>query len=575
MPQRDQIAIQNLLRSEKGLKDILSTWRLVAGEVPRPRWSAFRLGVLTLGEVSTQVLIALVGKAVLDGATGADPRLNGWLIALAVALSVAAFFFVRGRQWAQEKLALACRERGVGRLSRNIHEAAYLDLTAVPMAELREIIMTDVYFAYRFFIESISQTVVILFWLIASVAVMLWLSPPLLLLMGAMGLLFAGGMIYGTRKHMELTDEKFRRLADLSQRSRDVVEVERVLLSRQFGVGDLFIRLFMQAHLGFMQISLAQARLTATIRSSIMMLNSLAFLAVIFLGGLLIVQGTLSPGSLIAVLFVVGQLFAAVVQLSDYAAKAAETATVGKRLAAYWDAQEAPHLAGAQNADVIHRISGRGLSFRYGPGPYVFEDVDVDLERGRLAALTAETGAGKSTLALTLAGILPPTKGRVFVNGDEALGVAAFSTGQILYVGSKPVLVEGSVRDNLFLNGEAHAERTDVRLAELFSDIRKDGKPFPLDEPIIGPNGTGVSSGQAQLVQLARAVLRDPDVVIFDEATSSLDMETEADVQRALLDWCRQRVCLVISHRRCPWTEHAEAQISFQGERLVKLKENA
>ena len=570
MAQRNEIAIQNLLRSEKGLKDILNTWRLVAGEVPRPRWSAFRLGALTLGEVGTQVLIALVGKAVLDGATGADPRLSGRLIALAVALSVAAFFFVRARQWAQEKLALACRERGVRRLSRNIHGAAYLDLTAVPMAELREIVMTDVYFAYRFFIESISQTVVILFWLLASVAVMLWLSPPLLLLMAAMGLLFAGGMIYGTRKHMELTDEKFRRLADLSQRARDVVEVERVLLSRQFGVGDLFVRLFMRAHVGFMQISLVQARLTATIRSSIMMLNSLAFLAVIFLGGLLIVQGALSPGSLIAVLFVVGQLFAAVVQLSDYAAKAAETATVGKRLAAYWDAQEEPRLAEAQAPSVIHRISGRGLSFRYGPGPYVFEGVDVDLERGRLAALTAETGAGKSTLALALAGILPPTEGRIFVNGDEALTPARFGAGQILYVGSKPVLVEGSVRDNLFLNGEARSERVDVRLAELFSDVRKDGKPFPLDEPIIGPNGTGVSSGQAQLVQLARAVLRDPDVVVFDEATSSLDMETEADVQRALLGWCRRRVCLVISHRRCPWTEHAEAEISFQGERLVK-----
>ncbi len=574
MSQRKQITIEDILRSPTSAADLGRTGRQLLEEVPQPGRKALRLAVLTLGEVASQIGVALVGKAILDGALAPTPTLDGRLIAVAFALALVGYGFVRARQLAQEEIALECQRLGVQRLSHNINRARYEDLAAVPMAALREIIMTDVNFAYRFFVDSLGQTVVVGFWSVAVLLLLAWLSPWLLVLAGALGVLFGLALVWGVRKHMTLTGERFARLADLSQRAREVVEVERIVLARQFGIDDFFVRVFMQAHEKFMAVSLLQGRLKAGVRSSILTMNSVAFLALVCLGGLLILGGGLSAGGLLAALFVVGQLLAALSQMGEYAARAAETATGGKRIAAYWNAQDRatrldavpePSGDGAPSADAepgrIETVTAEGVSFHYGSGPPVLDAVGVTLRRGEITALTAETGAGKSTLALILAGLLDPDAGRVFVNGEPRWTPERLAPGRVLYVPSKPILVEGSVQQNLFL--EDGAPLPDRELKRFFDGITRGGQAFPVTEPIIGPNGLGVSSGQAQLIQLTRAVLRDPDVVIFDEATSSLDMATEAKVQRDLLAWCRERVCLVISHRRCPWTEEAAVHLTL------------
>ena len=581
--------MEDLLRSETTWQDVRRTGRLLIEEVKRPWQVALGLGALTLGEVSAQVGVAVIGKTILDQATGPSPEISGWLIGGAACLAMLAFFIVRARHIMQEKVALACRTRGVDRLSRNIHRAGYEDLAAVPMAALREILMTDVRFAYRFFVEFLSQSIIVLFWLLASVALMAWLSPALLGLMVVLGLAFALVVGQSVRKHMELTGPRFLRLAELSQRARDMVEVDRIILSRQFGVGDLFVRLFMQAHEEYVEIALEQGRLTAVVRSSLLMLNSFSFLAVVSFGGVLLLGGSLTSGGLVAALFVVGQFLAAVSQMSDHASRAAETATAGKRLSAYWNAASTDSAAPAsEQPPPIERLEAHAVSFRYESGPPVLHDVSVALRRGRLTALTAETGAGKSTLALVLAGLLPPYEGRVVARAREAVAETvaetapssaaaassrpeehtatacapeALASGRVLYVGTKPILMAGSVRDNLFLKGDETPSAEELRA--FFADLVGGSAPFPVDEAIIGPNGTGVSSGQAQLIQLVRAVWREPDVVIFDEATSALDMDTEATVQEHLMDWCRRRICLVISHRRCPWTEQADQRFTL------------
>ena len=586
MTKRQQITIEEILRSETRLSDVQAVWRLLLAEVPQPRRAAATIVILTLGEVATQVSVALVGRNILAAATGSAARVNLTQIWLALTLIVLSFVFVRWRQVAQERIVLACRERGVQRLTANIHRADYEDLSAVPMAALREIIMTDVAFAYAFLVESLSQTVVLSFWLLASVTLLLWLAPPLLLLMALLGIMFAVGITIALRRHMALTGQKFARLADLSQRAREVVEVDRIVLSRQFGIGDFFVHRFMQAHAAFVTISLAQARINATVRSAILMLNAVAFIAIIFVGGWLIVNEQIEVGSLIAILFVLGQLLASVAQMGDYAARAAETATGGKRLRAYWNVPPDPRLAQqteSPNAernlpDSLHQIDARDLAFCYESGSDILSDTSLVLELGKLAALTAETGAGKSTLALLLAGILQPTGGRVYLNGNSEWSPSLLEPGRILYVGNRPILIEGSVRDNLFLSGK-NSNRDDIgmydtqshhtelydeeRLTQFFQNLTRAGNPFPIEEPIIGPNGMGVSSGQGQIIQLARAILRNPDFIIFDEATSALDMETEAAIQSELLEWCQQRICLVISHRHCPWTEQAAVRLTL------------
>lgn len=440
--------------------------------------------------------------------------------------------------------------------------------------------MTDADFVYRFLIDTLVQTVVIGFWLVACTVFMAWLSPPLLLVAGALALVVGGTAWRGVRRHLGLTGERFARLSELSSRARDVVELERVVLARQFGLGDFFLRDFGAAHERYTDVVRRQGRVNAGIVAVYTTLGGVAFVVLVAAGSLLISAGGLDVSGLLVILFVNGQLLAAVAQLGETAGRAAETTTASKRLAAYWDAETSTGAAGDEADDAqpdrIESMHARAVSFAYGAGVDVLSGIDLDLRRGELACLTAETGAGKTTLALLLSGILTPTSGEIDVRAaagaDQVAGGAAspdprvlppqsLGQGRLLYIGSKPILLEGSVRDNLLLADPETV--TDEELAKFFAGLTRGGVPFPVDEPIVGPNGTGLSSGQGQLVQLARAVFRDPEVVIFDEATSSLDMQTEAAVQEQLLSWCRERICLVVSHRRCPWTERADARLSL------------
>lgn len=566
----------SLLGDSPGLKEIGVAARLLSAEVPRVRRSVALLVLLSLVEVGATVVVALSGRSLLDSATSEAASVGGWTLAVAVVAALGAFFAVRARLVATEGLAVRARGRAVRRLAGNLHAAGVEDLSAVPMAGLREILMTDVDAAYRFLLLALNQVTVLVFWLVASVALVAWLSPPLLGLLAVLGAVSALALVQGTRRQMRLTNPRFARLSRLSQKARDVVEVDRVVLARQFGLADLPVRQMMAAHDEYAEVTLRQGRLTALVQAILIGLNSLSFVAIVGLGAVLVSGGNLGVGGLVAVVFVVGQLLLAVSRLGETTSRAAETATSGRRIAAYWDVAE----AGGERADVarpLQRLAARDLAFRWSTGEPLLADVDVTLERGALTSLTAETGAGKSTLAMLLTNLLPAHAGTVTVFGSAAGGAGSYGAateqaaqaapgdlpaGRVLYVGARPVLVEGSLRDNLLLD-ESDEPVSDESVSTLFLSVTAGALSMDVNAPVVGPHGTGLSSGQAQLVQLARAVWRDPDVVVFDEATSSLDLETEIAVQEGLLDWCRRRVCLVVSHRDCPWTERAAQQITL------------
>lgn len=546
--------MEEVLQRPTRPRDVVGTLRALLPALPQPQKIALFLVVLTALEVASQVGVALCGKYFLDGILAATPTVHWGWIGLAATLAVLYFLLTRARQVQQEKFALIWRQQCVERLSHNITAGAYEELAAVPMAALREIIMTDAPFLTRFFVETSVQGVVLAFWLIGATALLLFLLSPLLaVVVGGLLVGAAAATWFGARRHLRLTQVRFERLAELSQRARDVAEIDRILLTRQFGLGDRFVRLFIASHEAFATISLRQARLSATVRALIQSLGGIGFVGIAGVGGYLIWQGSLEAGAVFALLFVVGQMLAAVTQLGDLAGRGAEAATAGKRLSAYWYDASTPEADSRRAAPAkITTVTAANVSFAYPDGPRVIDDLTFTLQCGDLTALTAATGTGKTTFGLLISGILAPTTGQIFLNANDDLPVQTAAPGQILYVGPKPILIAGSVRDNLFTD-----KIDDAPLDEIWQALFRD-RPATLDETLIQTSGTGLSSGQGQLVQLARAVAQNPDVVIFDEATGALDMETEARVQAALLDWCRERICLVISHRACPWTEHAD-----------------
>ena len=555
---------RDILLAESARKpDTLNAGRRLVEELPGGHRALGLLVALTLGEVLSQVVVVLAARQVLTAVTAGESSFPVAPTVIAVIAALATFLVVRARHRLQERLAVGARERAVARLALHLHRADFEDLSATPMAGLREVLMTDIDFAYRFLLDSVSQLTVLAAWLVAALAITAWLSLPLLGALVVLGVVVAAAMVQATRRHLALTAQRFARLAAVSQRARDVVEVERVVVARQFGLRDLFVRRFLDSHADFAVIAAAQGRVNASMRAAVASLGSASFLVVVVVGSALVLDDALSVGSLVAVLFVMAQLLAAVAALGDFAARLAETSTAGRRLMAFWDEDtQPPEPPARREGDAVSAVMATGLGFGYGEDPPVLDGVEVTLRRGRPAALTAATGAGKSTLALLLTGVLTPSRGHVELHTEDGRTLApdAIHPGRMLYVGSKPVLVAGSVLDNLLL------DRTPPDLDEIrrfVTAVTAGVLPFDVDAPVVGPNGTGLSSGQAQLVQLTRAVYRDPDVIILDEATSALDIETEVAVQEGLLDWCAARTTLVVSHRTCPWTERAVDRIGL------------
>jgi subfamily B ATP-binding cassette protein MsbA len=195
-------------------------------------------------------------------------------------------------------------------------------------------------------------------------------------------------------------------------------------------------------------------------------------------------------------------------------------------------------------------IRFEGVSFAYGEGEPVLEGVDLTLRRGSVTALVGPSGAGKSTLAALLPRFMDPTTGRITVDGIDLRDVTLASLrARIGLVTQDVVLFDDTVRRNVAY-GRPEVPEAEVRgaLAAANASAFVDALPDGLDTRV-GEGGTRLSGGQRQRLAIARALLKDPPMLVLDEATSALDSESERAVQEALERLMSGRTVLVIAHR--------------------------
>ncbi len=199
---------------------------------------------------------------------------------------------------------------------------------------------------------------------------------------------------------------------------------------------------------------------------------------------------------------------------------------------------------------VIRSIELRDVSFEYVPGEPVLRNVDLEVRSGQTIALVGATGGGKSTIVSLVARFYEPTRGGIHVNGREyrelSLDWLQSNLGVVLQV---PHLFAGTIRDNIrygrldATDDEIEAAARSVNAHEFIARL-DGGYDFE-----VGEGGARLSTGQRQLVALARAILADPQIFVMDEATSSVDTETERLIQAAIDEVLRDRIAFVIAHR--------------------------
>ena len=216
-------------------------------------------------------------------------------------------------------------------------------------------------------------------------------------------------------------------------------------------------------------------------------------------------------------------------------------------------------------------ISFENVSFRYPDGEEtVLEDFSLDIPFGTHLAIVGETGAGKSTLVNLVCRFYEPTRGRLLIDGRDARERSQlWLHSAIGYVLQTPHLFSGTVRENLLM-GKADATEEEIwsalRAVSADEVVRSLEKGLDTD---VGEGGDLLSTGQKQLISFARAVLKDPRILILDEATASVDTLTEARIQEALEQVTRGRTCLMIAHRLST-VRNADLILVVRGGRIVE-----
>jgi len=283
------------------------------------------------------------------------------------------------------------------------------------------------------------------------------------------------------------------------------------------------------------------------------LLSGLVVAAVVGVGTWLGVAGHLTLGRLLAFLFLV-QLFTAPVQLGTEVLNELQNAVAGwgRVLAVLETPADVPD-PGADGVDLPHGpvpVVFEDVSYAYPGGPPVLRDVHLRLPAGSRVAVVGETGSGKTTLAKLLTRLMDPTSGRVLVAGVDLRRVRFASLRErVVMVPQEGFLLDATLGDNIAW-GLPGAGEDDVHraLADLGLTEWADGLAHGLRTEV-GQRGESLSAGERQLVALARAYLADPDLLVLDEATSSVDPATEVRLQRALDGLARARTSVAVAHR--------------------------
>jgi len=193
------------------------------------------------------------------------------------------------------------------------------------------------------------------------------------------------------------------------------------------------------------------------------------------------------------------------------------------------------------------------VGFSYPGGKQVLDKVSFALDRGRTYALVGPTGGGKTTTAMLMARLYDPTQGKVYLGGRDIRGLApAERADRIGFILQEPFLLAGTVRDNLVYGNAALVGLTDEQLAERIAARGLDGFVARFHEGLATPiktGGEGLSLGQKQLVAFLRAVLRDPEILILDEATANIDTVTEQLLEEVLDKLPASTTKVIIAHR--------------------------
>lgn len=400
------------------------------------------------------------------------------------------------------------------------------------------------------FVQGIVTVLSDIFTLVGIVIVMLWLSVSLTLAtLVVLPFLLLSTLVFQSRlrRAYRMTRKKIAKVTSKLQESiSGIREIQSFTRERDT------IEVFRQANIENLQANVQAGRIFALLMPVIQIIGAVGTCIVLWYGGILTIGGGITLGILVAFLAYVTRFFRPIVNLTTFYNTVQSAMAAAERIFETMDTRL--EIADAPEAVELPRVKGRiafkNVSFGYNPSDPVLKNIDFSVEQGKSLAIVGLTGAGKSTIVRLLSRFYEPQSGTITVDGYDVRNVTLKSLhNQMGVVLQEPFLFSGTVMENIRY-GKLDATDEEVKnIAKLvgaheFITSLSDGY-----ETEVGERGMRLSVGQRQMISFARALLRDPSILILDEATSSLDPYTELKIKSGLSVLLKNRTSLVIAHR--------------------------
>ena len=392
---------------------------------------------------------------------------------------------------------------------------------------------------------------------IASLVAMLLLDWRLAII----SLVFVPPSVWMTRRvgqmRRRITTEQQRRLADMSALVAESLSVSGIMLGKTMGRGEDLAGRFTGESKDIAELEV-RSRMAGRWMMATIQFTFAAQPAIIYwLAGQSFIGTSISIGTVVAFTTLQVRLLFPIQSLLGVQADMQTSLALFDRIFEYLDLPvdivEAERPVELRPSELLGEVRFEGVSFRYGANgdeSWTLRDVDLVVPAGTRTAIVGETGAGKTTLGYLVARLYEPQRGRITIDGvdirDASLDSLAATVG---VVSQETYLFHASVRENLrFARPDATDEQIEeaartARIHDLISSL-PDGY-----DTVVGERGYRFSGGEKQRMAIARTVLRNPPVLVLDEATSSLDTQTEATVQAELERLAEGRTTITIAHR--------------------------
>lgn len=367
----------------------------------------------------------------------------------------------------------------------------------------------------------------------------------------------------------QISERVQQKTADITAHVQETISQIRVV--KAFTMEKAETEKFRAENAKALKITMGAVQILSTQSPVIALLQATAAVGIVWLGGLQIINGQLTLPQLISFATALGIMTDPGSTLSKAFAVIQQGLASSKRIFEIIDT--VPSVADRPGAQPLREIVGRiefqHVTFAYDREP-VLNHIDLEVKAGEALALVGRTGSGKSTLVNLLPRFYDPRAGRILIDGVDLRDVTSESLRQkIAIVPQEIALFRGTIEDNIAY-GKPDATCDQIQAAAKAANAHQFISALPngyLTE--VGERGAKLSGGEKQRIAIARAVLRDPKILILDEATSSLDAETEMLIREALDKLMKGRTTFIIAHRLYT-VEHVDRVIVLDGGRIVE-----